>query len=166
MKVNFVIQEGGQLPKQATPGSSAYDLYAGEDTVIPCEGTARALVPLNFMMAFEPAYEAIISARSGLSAKGMEGIYLTCYDFLPREQHAMFITRFKADVLEGKIDSDYRGIVHVIVENKSDQDFIILKGTRIAQMTFRRIEHPEFGVVESLDDTERSDGGFGHTGTR
>ena len=166
MKVKFVLQEGGQLPKQATPGSSAYELYAGEDTVIPCEGTARALVPLNFMMAFEPAYEAIISARSGLSAKGMEGIYLTCYDFLPREQHAMFITRFKADVLEGKIDSDYRGIVHVIVENKSDQDFIILKGTRIAQMTFRRIEHPEFGVVESLDDTERSDGGFGHTGTR
>ena len=78
----------------------------------------------------------------------------------------MYVTRFKADVLEGKIDSDYRGIVHVIVENKSDEDFIILKGTRIAQMTFRRIEHPEFDVVERLGDTDRANGGFGHTGTR
>lgn len=166
MKVEFVLHEGGQLPKQTTPGAAAYDVYAGEDTVISCEGMARTLVPLNFMMAFEPEYEAIISARSGLSAKGMEGLYLTCYGYIPREQYAMYITRFKADVLEGKIDSDYRGIVHVIVENKSDEDFIILKGTRIAQMTFRRIEHPEFDVVERLGDTDRANGGFGHTGTR
>ena len=70
--------------------------------------------------------------------------------------------RFDCDVIQGKIDSDYRGCLGVIVDNK-DVEFRIMRGTRIAQLTFYKVEDVTFEEVEELTQTERGDGGFGST---
>ena len=74
------------------------------------------------------------------------------------------MNRFDADVLEGKIDSDYRGIISVIVHSQEDRPFVVTKGTRIAQITFIKVESHTFNQVENLSTTPRQEGGFGHTG--
>lgn len=73
------------------------------------------------------------------------------------------VGRFNCDVIQGKIDSDYRGCLGVIINNQ-DEEFIIPRGTRIAQLTFYKVEDVEFEEVEELTQTERNDGGFGSTG--
>lgn len=70
--------------------------------------------------------------------------------------------RYDCDVIPGKVDADYRGIVGVIVINKGKQ-FVMRKGTRIAQMTIRKVENAEFVLADTLSNTERGTGGFGHT---
>lgn len=92
---------------------------------------------------------AIIKPRSGFSAKGME------------DKNGR---RMSADVLDGVIDSDFRGNVGVIIKSKEVVAFILKKDTRIAQMIFQRYETPELTEVDELSETERADGGFGHTG--
>ena len=65
----------------------------------------------------------------------------------------------------GVVDEDYRGEVCVILINLSNEDFIVKNGERIAQMLFKKVERAAFAEVKELDETERGDGGFGHTGT-
>ena len=98
-------------------------------------------------------YEAKIEPRSGYSSKGMKGCRYIGYE-----------ERFNADVLIGKIDSDYRGNVGVIVNNNEPFEFSVEKGERIAQMTIYKVEEADFVLSDNLSDTERGDGGFGSTG--
>lgn len=88
----------------------------------------------------------------------MEGYMVPDYTF----EHPK---RFNADVIQGKCDSDYRGIYNVIVKSYEKDPFVVKKGTRIAQMTFVPIGAAEFTEVEQLSDSDRADGGFGSTGT-
>lgn len=148
IKVKIKLEDGGIMPKKATPGSAAYDVYLPKDFVV---APGRQVLPLNLRMEIPSGYEAMIEPRSGFSSKGMEG-------FVDDK-----VGRFDADVIAGKVDADYRGIVGVIVINRGIQ-FVLPCGTRIAQMTIRKVENDALFVEASeLSQTERGTGGFGHT---
>lgn len=136
------------MPKKATEGAAAYDVYAPECKII---NTGRQIISLDFAIELPYGYEAKIEPRSGFSSKGMEGVYS---DTEKR--------RFDCDVIQGKIDSDYRGCVGVIVKN-NDIPFLLERGTRIAQLTIYKVEDAEFEIVDELTQTDRGDGGFGST---
>lgn len=160
MEVKFKkLKEGAVLPKKATDGSAAYDLYASEDIIIP---QGRFIVPLGFAMEMPMGIQALIDPRSGFSTKGMEGYRFIWYEGVRYISETPF--RFDCDVIEGKIDSDYRDGVGVIVHNRGEA-FLLKKGTRLAQMTFQRVENVEWMEVEELSETDRK-GGFGSTGTK
>ena len=168
MKIKFKkLHEGALIPKKATEGSAAYDLCVPEDTIVK---PGRQIIPLGFAMEIPIGYEALIDARSGFSSKGMEG-HLTTYVVISpscsREPDFMQIKpkRFDCDVIQGKIDSDYRDGVGVIIHNRSSHIFTIKAGTRVAQMSFLRVYDAEWEETDTLSETERK-GGFGHTGTK
>lgn len=169
MKVKFKkLRPGAIIPKRATEGSAAYDLYVPEDFLVK---RGRQIIPLNFAMEMENGYEALIDARSGFSAKGMEGYRVEMlmtrngYELVQVEMVHTDSSRFDCDVIQGKIDADYRDGVGVIINNRSPYEFIIKAGTRIAQMTFHKVETVAWEEVEELSESGR-DGGFGSTGTR
>ena len=167
MKVKFLkLTEGARLPKKATAGSAAYDLYVPKNTIVT---PGRQIVPLGFAMEMEQGYEALIDARSGFSSKGMEGYgAYRMFDSTPLGQVDTMRTgaeRFDSDVIQGKIDSDYRAGVGVIINNRSCRTFMLKEGTRIAQMTFHKVEDVEWEETDTLSETDR-DGGFGSTGVQ
>ena len=169
MKVKFKkLHEGARLPQKATNGSAAYDLYLSQDYKVT---RGRQIIPLGFAMEMENGYEALIDPRSGFSSKGMEGhrvelvVIKEGFRITQREMISEATDRFDCDVIEGKIDSDYRDGVGVIINNRSPYCFYVKAGTRIAQMTFHKVETAEWEEVGELSASDRK-GGFGHTGTR
>lgn len=150
------LHENAIIPKKATKGAAAYDLYLPKDYKV---NNGRNVLPLNFAIELPTGYEAKIEPRSGFSAKGFEGVYIE--DVTLEE----CTKRYNADVIQGKIDADYRGNVGIIVYNR-DIPFIVAKGTRVAQMTIYKVEDVNFELAEELTDTDRAGGGFGHTGTK
>jgi dUTP pyrophosphatase len=149
-KVKFKpLSELAFLPKKATKGAAAYDVYAPSGVII---NKGRHIIPLDFAIELPYGYEAKIEPRSGFSSKGMEGLY----NITERR-------RFDCDVLQGKIDSDYRGNVGVIVHNR-DCEFLLERGTRIAQLTIYKVEDIEFEITDELSESERGTGGYGSTG--
>ncbi|MDK7376603.1 dUTP diphosphatase [Peptoniphilus harei] len=142
MKLKVINKSKHPLPKYETEGSSGMDLRANLDENLILKPLDRVLVPTGLYFEFEKGYEAQVRARSGLALKKGLG--------LPNGI--------------GTIDSDYRGELKVILINMSREDVIIEDGDRIAQVVFMKIETPELVEVEEISDTERSDGGFGHTG--
>lgn len=118
------------------------DLRANLDEPIHLGPMQRCLVPTGLYIALPAGFEAQIRPRSGLALK--KGITLLN--------------------APGTIDADYRGEIGVIVMNCSDTEFVIEDGERIAQMVIARYETVEWNAVSELDETERGDGGFGHTG--
>lgn len=157
------------IPTKATPQSIGYDLYVKQDI---CIEHTRQVIPLGFAIELPDGIEAKIEPCSGFSSKGIEGFALK--EFTPDCGIAEGLwqridkkERFNADVLVGKIAPDYRGKVEVIIHNNEPgRHFLIAKGTRIAQMTFYPVaQFPcGFEIAEELSETERADGGFGHTG--
>lgn len=139
------------MPTKATEGSAAYDLYAPCDVLVR---PGRQVIDMKFAIELPLGYEAKIEPRSGYSAKGFAGAAAS--DMEPD-------MRFDCDVIVGKIDSDYRGPVGVIVCNR-DKAFFIKRGQRIAQLTIYSVCIADFVECDKLSDTERSIGGFGHTG--
>ena len=150
------LSDQALLPKRATEGSAAYDLYIPEDFFV---WQGRQIIKLGFAIEVPEGYEAKIEPRSGYSSKGMEGLIRVFDENAPK----VTTRRFDCDVLVGKIDSDYRGEVGIIINNQ-DYPFSLKRGQRIAQMTIYKVEDAEFVETEELSDTERGDGGFGHTG--
>lgn len=142
MKLKVINKSKHPLPKYETEGSSGMDLRANLDENLILKPLDRVLVPTGLYFEFEKGYEAQVRARSGLALKKGLG--------LPNGI--------------GTIDSDYRGELKVILINMSREDVVIEDGYRIAQVVFMKIETPELIEVEEISDTERSDGGFGHTG--
>ena len=142
MKLKVINKSKHPLPKYETEGWSGMDLGAKLDENLILKPLDRVLVPTGLYFEFEKGYEAQVRARSGLALKKGLG--------LPNGI--------------GTIDSDYRGELKVILINMSREDVVIEDGDRIAQVVFMKIETPELVEVEEISDTERSDGGFGHTG--
>jgi dUTP pyrophosphatase len=140
------LSEDALLPVKATDGAACFDLYVPKDTPI-CKG--RNVVQLDLAIELPHGTYAEVRPRSGFSAKGMEDI-TGC--------------RRDADVLHGIVDEDYRGNIGVII--RSEDYFIIKKGTRIAQMLIGEYRQCEFAEVDDLSSTDRGEGGFGHTGTK
>ena len=141
MKLNFKLSENGKLPTKADSGSVGYDLYAAEAATIPARG--RALVSTG--LSWQPEdnnVEMQIRPRSGLAYK-------------------YGITVLNAP---GTIDASYRGNIGVLLMNHSDKDYEVAIGDRIAQAVFRKTDDFHLKIVDSLDETERNDGGFGSSG--
>lgn len=131
-----------KLPSYMTKGAAGMDLYANvtEDTLIK-PGDIE-LVPTGIKISIPEGYEAQIRPRSGLALK--YGISMVN--------------------APGTIDSDYRGEINVILINFGKKDFIVKRGERIAQMVINKVEVVDFTETDALDETERGEGGFGHTG--
>lgn len=142
MKVQIINKSEFKIPSYKTEGSAGIDLQANIDDSIELKPFDRALVPTGLFISIPEGYEGQIRGRSGLALK--HGISL-------------------ANGI-GTIDSDYRGEIKIILLNISNQSYFIDKGDRIAQFILSKYEKIEFDEVENLEETERSDGGFGHTG--
>lgn len=140
------LTEKAVIPQKATEGSAAYDVKIPSNVTIM---QGRQVIPLDFAIELPYGYEAKIEPRSGFSRKGME-------DYRGE--------RKDADVLVGKIDSDYRGNVGVLVNSHESYPFLLAEGTRIAQMTIYKVEDAEFEETEELSETDRGIGGYGSTG--
>lgn len=144
MKVNIVNRSRFPLPQYATVHSAGLDLRAdleNSQVLMPLE---RVLVPTGLYIELPEGYEAQVRPRSGLAAK-----------------HGISIVN-----TPGTIDPDYRGEIKVILVNLSDVPFTLEPGERIAQMIIARFEHISWNEVETLSETERGEGGFGHTGVK
>ena len=144
MKIKIVNKSHHPLPAYATELSAGMDLRANIDEPIVLKPMERRLVSTGLHIALPVGYEAQVRPRSGLALK--KGI-----------------TVLNAP---GTVDADYRGDVGVILINLSDEPFTIEDGERIAQMVIARHEHAEFIPVDVLDETERGEGGYGHTGVK
>ena len=142
MKIRIINRSHHPLPSYATPLSAGMDLRANLDNPIVLAPMERRLVPTGLYIALPPGYEAQVRPRSGLALKHGIGLLNS----------------------PGTIDADYRGEVGVILVNLSAEPFTINDGDRIAQMVVAAHEHVAWRPVESLDETERGAGGFGHTG--
>ena len=144
LQVKIVNEGKQQLPQYATAGSAGMDLRADIDKPIVLKPLERKLIPTGLKIALPVGYEAQIRPRSGLAIK------------------------YGVTVLNspGTIDADYRGEICVILVNLSNVDFVVNPSERIAQMVVAKHEQVDFQIVETLDETERGDGGFGHTGKK
>lgn len=147
--------EGGILPRKSTPGAAAYDVIVPQETFIT---RGRQIIPLGLRIELPAGHEAMIEPRSGFSSNGMLGCIESQEDGIIKN-HFM---RLDCDVLPGKIDCDYRGIVGIIIHNR-DREFILPMGARVAQLTIRKVETVNFVEADELSDTQRGEGGFGHT---
>ncbi|HKJ81339.1 MAG TPA: dUTP diphosphatase [Ignavibacteriaceae bacterium] len=130
------------LPVYATEGSSGLDVRAAVVEEIILKPGKVLLVPTNLLVEIPAGYEIQVRPRSGLAAKHSIGILNS----------------------PGTIDSDYRGEVKIILMNFSGEDFPVKRGERIAQLVISKVYRAEFIEKKELNDSERGEGGFGHTG--
>lgn len=147
VKVDFIWLDHGrglEAPKQQSTGAAGVDLLAalGASETVIIEAGKRALVPTGMSIALPTGYEAQVRPRSGLAAK-----------------HGVTVLNSP-----GTIDADYRGEIKVILINHGDAPFTIQRGDRIAQMVVAPVSSIEFELKETLDATQRGEGGFGSTG--
>jgi len=130
------------LPAYATEGSSGVDLFADVESDAGIAPGEIKLVSCGIYISLPQGYEAQVRPRSGLALK-----------------HGITLVN-----TPGTIDSDYRGLVNLILTNVGKEVFVIKRGQRLAQMTIHEVTRAEFEEVNELDETARSHGGFGHTG--
>lgn len=142
MEIKVINRSHHALPAYATPLSAGMDLRANLDAPIELAPLARCVVPTGPFIALPAGYEAQVRPRSGLALKKGIGLLNA----------------------PGTIDADYRGEIGVILVNLSNEPFVVNDGERIAQLVVARHETVEWRPVETLDDTDRGAGGFGHTG--
>lgn len=144
VKVQIINKGHHPLPTYATPQSAGMDLRANIGESIVLHPFERRLIATGLYMALPVGYEAQIRPRSGLALK-----------------HGITVLN-----TPGTIDADYRGEIMVLLVNFSQEDFVVKDGERIAQMVIAKHENADFIEVETLDETERGTGGYGHTGVK
>jgi len=125
------------LPKIMTSGAAGMDIYSAENELIPAQG--KAAIKTGWKVAIPEGFEMIIDDRSGMYIKHHQAV-------------------------SGTIDVDYRGEVFIMMHNHSQEDYVIERGDRVAQAKIREVIPVMFEEVTNLDETERGDGKFGHTG--
>ena len=133
----------GEPPKYETDGASGMDLRANLEAPVTLMPGERSLIPTGLRIELPAGYEAQVRARSGLAAKHGIGLVNGI----------------------GTIDSDYRGEIKICLINWGSEPFEINDGDRVAQMIVAKYTRAEIEIVDSLSDTIRGEGGFGHTGT-
>lgn len=142
MKIKVINRSKHPLPAYATTHSAGMDLRANIDEPVVLKPFQRALIPTGLFIELPEGYEAQIRPRSGLALK--KGITLLNSP--------------------GTIDADYRGEVGVILVNLSQDDFTVEDGERICQLVVASYVQAGWEVSETLGETDRGTGGFGHTG--
>jgi len=140
--VNIINRSANPLPHYATAGAAGMDIRADITAAITLNPLERTLIPTGLYIELPDGYEAQVRPRSGLAIH--HGI--TCLNS------------------PGTIDADYRGEVKVILINLSNEIHTIQPGDRIAQMVVQQVEQVVWAEVSEIKSTERSGGGFGHTG--
>lgn len=140
MEVKIVNKSNHRLPEYATVGASGMDLKADILEPVVLKAKSSVVIPTNIYIQLPEGCEAQVRGRSGLA--------------------------FKYDIIShlGTIDCDYRGAIGVKLFNLGENDFVVNPGERIAQLVIARYEKIEWNEVATLDETERGEGGFGHTG--
>jgi dUTP pyrophosphatase len=144
MDVKIVNRSRHPLPNYSTSLSAGMDIRAHLDAPITLKPLERRLIPTGLFMELPEGFEAQIRPRSGLALK--KGISVVNSP--------------------GTIDADYRGEIGIILINLSNVDFIVNDGERICQMVINKVEKASWNQVDSLEDSERGAGGFGHTGNQ
>lgn len=144
MEIQVINKSHHPLPEYATLQSAGMDIRANLDEPIVLQPMQRCLVPTGLYIALPAGTEAQIRPRSGLALK--KGITVLNSP--------------------GTIDADYRGEIGIILINLSQEPFVIQDGERIAQMVIARYEQARWRPVDSLEETERGEGGFGHSGQK
>lgn len=142
MEVKVINKSNNELPAYQTVSAAGLDLRANLDEPINLKPMQRTLVPTGLFMELPEGYEAQIRPRSGLAFK-----------------HGITVLNSP-----GTIDADYRGEIKILLVNLSDESFLIETGERVAQMVISKHEQIDWELVENLEDSERSAGGFGSTG--
>lgn len=132
------------LPQYSTEGSSGLDIRAAVENEIMIGKGKICLVPTNLRVEIPVGYEIQIRPRSGLAAKNGIGVLNS----------------------PGTIDSDYRGEIKIIMFNFGDEDFVVKRGDRIAQMVLSKVYRANLILTDNLKESQRGSGGFGHTGTK
>ncbi len=132
------------LPHYATEGSAGMDVRAAVETEILIRAGEVKLVPTNLKVEIPVGYEIQVRPRSGLALKNGIGLLNS----------------------PGTIDSDYRGEVGIIMSNFSKTDFVVKRGDRIAQLVLTQYTIADIIEVDALSDSQRGEGGFGHTGKK
>jgi dUTP pyrophosphatase len=144
LDVKIKNRSGYALPAYATPLSAGLDLRAHLETAVTLQPMERKLIPTGLFIELPAGYEAQVRPRSGWALR-----------------HGITVLN-----TPGTIDADYRGELSVLLINLSTEAFTIEPGERIAQMVVARCEQVVWQPVETLSDTERGDGGYGHSGTK
>ena len=144
MKVEIVNLSKHSLPAYGTLLSAGMDVRANLDNDVVLLPGERKLIPTGLFIALPFGYEAQIRPRSGLALKSGISLVNT----------------------PGTIDADYRGEIGIILINFSNENFVIHDGDRICQMVINKFETIVWEEVNSLDETHRGNGGFGHTGKK
>lgn len=144
LKVKINNRGRQPLPTYATALSAGMDLRANIEEDITLLPLQRQLVPTGLHIALSEGYEAQIRPRSGLALK-----------------HGITVLN-----TPGTVDADYRGEIMVLLVNFSNEPFTVKDGERIAQMVIAKHEKVDFELVDTLDETERGAGGYGHTGLK
>ena len=134
----------GSLPTYATDGASGMDLRAFIDEPVILQPMERRLIPTGLFVQIPEGYEGQVRARSGLAIKHGIGLINSI----------------------GTIDSDYRGELKIPMINFGNESFTINNGDRVAQLVIAAYERVEPIIVSVLDETDRGEGGFGHTGVK
>jgi len=145
VEVKIQRTEGNEdvpLPKYMSAGASGMDLFAAVTDAVIIPPKEVALIPIGIRIALPEGFEAQVRPRSGLAARHGIGVLNS----------------------PGTVDSDYRGEVKVILFNFGNEDFVVNRGDRIAQMIITRVAKAALVEQENLEDTQRGSGGFGHTG--
>lgn len=142
IKVKIINDSNNQLPAYETYSSAGMDVRAKLDAPLTLQPLQRALIPTGLRMQLPQGYECQVRPRSGLALK--HGISLVNNP--------------------GTIDADYRGEIGIIVINLSNEPYTITDGERIAQLVIKEYVHVDWEQVDRIDETERGEGGFGHTG--
>ncbi len=137
-----IISKSGRLPEYKTKGASGFDIQAYLDEPVTLKPGERKLVPTGLFFEIPEGCEAQVRARSGLAIKHGIGLVNSI----------------------GTIDSDYRGEIKVPLINFGDEEFTIKDGERIAQVVLMPVIRAELHLSDELSDTDRGEGGFGHTG--
>jgi len=142
MKVQIINKSHHPLPAYQTSQSAGMDIRANLTEPVELKPLERKLIPTGLYIALPEGYEAQIRPRSGLAIK-----------------HGISLVN-----TPGTIDADYRGEIGVILVNLSNEPFIVQDGERICQIIIARYQQVSWEQVETLEETERGAGGFGHTG--
>ncbi len=144
IKVKIVNTGHQKLPEYATGQSAGMDIRANVDAPVVLAPMERKLIPTGLKIAIPEGYECQVRPRSGLALR-----------------HGVTVLN-----APGTIDADYRGELGVLLINLSNEDFTVNDGERIAQLVFAAHEKCVFEETSVLDDTERGEGGYGHTGVK
>ena len=144
MQVKIINRSRNPFPAYATAYSAGMDLRADLEKPVTLKPMERILIPTGLYVEIPEGYEGQIRPRSGLSVK-----------------HGLTVLNSP-----GTIDSDYRGEIKVILINLSKEDFTIESGERICQLVIARFEQVTWEPVELLEESDRGEGGFGHTGKK